>query len=158
MLSVFIPSWDKYIDFSPYPFIGSTANFLKLDLIELTAGSSARGPFASPSRSIKVRRAISALNSFKELMTLSTVERIFVSERLIPMLAEVVKSDLSSISAPSNKSVIELLSRVTCTPSKVNVASEASWLNLFIVARYGRCGSLKLFEGIFGRNYVTDSY
>ena len=41
-------------------------------------------------------------------MTLFTVERIFVSERLIPMLAEVEKSDISSISAPSNKSVIEL--------------------------------------------------
>ena len=94
--------------------------------MELTAGSKAKGPFASPSRSIKVRRSISALNSLSELMTLLTVERTFVSERLTPILAEVVKSDLSSIVAPSIKSVIELLSRVTCTPSKVNVASEAS--------------------------------
>ena len=77
--------------------------------MELTAGSSAKGPLASPSRSMKVRRSISALNSFKELMTLFIVERTFVSERLIPILAEVVKSDLSSIDAPSNKSVIELL-------------------------------------------------
>ena len=130
---VLIPNCERYIPSSPYPVRGARLSFLKLDFRAVTDGSIAKAPLLSPSTSIKVRRSISALNSFNDEMRLLTLVFTAFSERAVVIVAAEEKFDFSSTSTPSMRSSIVFFVRVTLTPSSLKFASDASWLKVLLL-------------------------